>query len=104
MRPPWSTFPSEESFGLVVAEALARNLKLFTTKVGGILDIGDGVEGAELFPVGNDDALAAASECWLKKGCPQPVSAAQEMRSRYHPKVIATRHIEIYRELLNSST
>ena len=93
--------PSEESFGLVVAEALARNLRLFATDVGGVRDIADGVEGAELFPVGNDDALAAAIGNWVQKGCPQPASAAAEMRRRYHPEVIAKRHVEIYHEVLS---
>jgi len=42
-------FPSEEAFGLVVAEALARDLKLFGARVGGVIDISTGVPGAELF-------------------------------------------------------
>src|SRR6185312_7477756 len=32
-------FPSEEAFGLVVAEGLARNLKFFGARVGGIIEI-----------------------------------------------------------------
>ena len=93
--------PSQEAFGLVVAEALSRNLKVFGTNVGGVLDIAEGVEGAELFPVGNDDALAAAIGNWAQKGCPQLASAAAEMRRRYHPEVIAKRHVEIYHEVLS---
>jgi glycosyltransferase involved in cell wall biosynthesis len=93
--------PAEEAFGLVVAEALSRNLKVFGTNVGGVRDIAEGVEGAELFPVGNDDALAAAIGNWAQKGCPQLASAAAEMRRRYHPEVIAKRHVEIYHEVLS---
>src|SRR5262249_52503200 len=94
--------PSEEAFGLVVAEALSRNLEVFGTNVGGVRDIADGVEAAKLFPLGNDDALAAAIGNWVQKGCPQPVSAAAEMRRRYHPEVIAKRHVEIYHEVLSN--
>ena len=39
-------FPREESFGLVVAEALARNLKLFASSVGGIVEIAKDADGA----------------------------------------------------------
>jgi glycosyltransferase involved in cell wall biosynthesis len=93
--------PSEESFGLVVAEALARNLKLFATNVGGIPDVAAGIEEAELFSLQDRHGTRAAISKWLGAGCPRPSLAAPAMRSRYHPTVIASRHIEIYRELLN---
>jgi glycosyltransferase involved in cell wall biosynthesis len=93
--------PSEEAFGLVVAEALARNLKFFGTMVGGVPDITQGVEGAELFPLNDERSLRVAVANWLKEGCSRPCSAALEMRIRYHPEVIAQRHIEIYRDVLS---
>lgn len=92
--------PSEEAFGLVVAEALARNLKLFTTRVGGIVDIVEGVDGAEVFEPGAWSAMAAAIQKWLSAGAPQPTIAADQIRARYHPETIARRHLEIYREVL----
>ena len=91
--------PREEAFGLVVAEALARNLKLFAARIGGIPDIAEGVEGAELFHLEDEPALVTAIERWLQAGCPQPKTAAHEIRLRYHPEVIAKRHAEIYREM-----
>ena len=94
--------PSEESFGLVVAEALARNLKFFGTHVGGIPDIAGGMEGAELFRLEDEPALAAAIGQWLQAGCPRPKTAGREMRLRYHPEVIAKRHAEIYAEVLRA--
>lgn len=94
---------SEESFGLVAAEALARNLKFFGTDIGGIRDIATGVDGAELFPLEDRDALQAAIAAWLRAGSPRPAAAAGEMQRRYHPEVIARRHVEIYRELLTDS-
>ena len=95
-------FPQEEAFGLVVAEALARNLKLFASSAGGVPDIASGVEGAELFPAGDWTVVENAIARWMETGCPRPVGAAAVMRQRYAPEVIARRHLEIYREVLNT--
>jgi glycosyltransferase involved in cell wall biosynthesis len=95
-------FPMEESFGLVVAEALARDLKLFGSRVGGIGDIAAGLPGAELFAVDDWRGLTAAIAGWIRSGFPRAQGAAQVMRARYHPEVIAKRHLEIYREVLQS--
>ncbi len=92
--------PSEEAFGLVVAEGLARNLQLFATRVGGIIEIGSGVAGAELFEDGQWEAVVDSIARWLKTGASRPSGAAAEMAARYHPRVIAARHLEIYREVL----
>ena len=93
-------FPTEEAFGLVVAEALARNLKFFGAATGGVGDIAAGVAGAELFPPGDFNALENAIARWLEAGGPPPPDSAASMRERYHPTVIARRHIEIYREII----
>ena len=95
-------FPSEEAFGLVVAEALARNLKLFGSRVGGIADITEGVPGAELFDVNDVNGLTEAIAGWIAKGNPPAEGVADVMRERYHPTVIARRHLEIYCEVLDS--
>jgi glycosyltransferase involved in cell wall biosynthesis len=95
--------PREEAFGLVVAEGLARNLKLFGTKVGGVIDIADGVEGAELFDPGDAAALEASILKWLSMGSPKIRLGAQAMRNRYHPAVIAQRHLDIYRQVLKEN-
>jgi glycosyltransferase involved in cell wall biosynthesis len=91
-------FPSEEAFGLVVAEAMARGLKFFGANLGGIVDIACGIDGAEL----HDDfaSLQAGITRWLDAGAPAPAQVADEIAKRYHPRVIAKRHIEIYREVL----
>jgi glycosyltransferase involved in cell wall biosynthesis len=95
-------FPSEESFGLVVVEALVRNLKFFGARVGGVPDIAAGVEGAELFVEGDWDGLQRAIARWIQGGFPRPATAGEEMRRRYHPDVIARRHVEIYEEVLRT--
>jgi glycosyltransferase involved in cell wall biosynthesis len=91
---------AEESFGLVVAEALARNRKFFGAATGGVVDIAAGVEGAELFPEGDFTALEEGIARWLKAEAPLPQRAADTMCQRYHPEVIARRHVEIYREVI----
>ena len=96
-------FPTEESFGLVVAEALARNLKLFAAATGGVVEIASGVAGVELFPATNFAALETAVAGWLHEGYPAPRNTPQIMRARYHPTVVAQQHLEIYREILRST-
>jgi len=91
---------SQESFGLVVAEVLARNLKLFASFVGGIPDIAQGADGAELIACDDWEALEARLDNWIQQGCPKPISAAPLMAERYHPHRIALRHLEIYREVI----
>jgi glycosyltransferase involved in cell wall biosynthesis len=95
-------FPSEEAFGLVVAEALARNLKFFGTRTGGIIDITDGIPEAELFGENDWPGLTAALARWMAQGHPRPVKAGTIMRQRYHPEVVVQRHLSIYREVLNT--
>ena len=95
--------PFEEAFGLVVAEALARNLKFFGTNIGGLTDVANGVEGAELFQLKDQQLLRTGIANWLRAGCPRPATSAAEMKKRYHPDVIAKRHAEIYREILQPS-
>ncbi len=93
--------PNVEAFGLVAAEGLARNLKFFGFAVGGLKDIGSGVEGAELFPDNHWTELESGIARWLQSGCPRPKTASSTMRSRYAPEIIARRHLEIYREVLD---
>ena len=97
-------FPNEEAFGLVVAEALARNMKFFGAALGGIHDIAQGQELADLFPGEDWGSLKKGITQWLQKGAPKPTHAAEECAARYHPRVIALRHVEIYREVLNASS
>jgi glycosyltransferase involved in cell wall biosynthesis len=94
-------FPTEEAFGNVVIEALARNLKFFGSRLGGILDSAGNAPGAELFPSDDWPGLTDALARWLAAGHPRPDDSAAYIRSRFHPDAIARRHLEIYRAVLN---
>ncbi|NBQ56688.1 MAG: glycosyltransferase, partial [Verrucomicrobia bacterium] len=93
-------FPLEESFGLVVAEALARGLKLFASKIGGICDIASGVPDAELFDPKDWNGLSRALTAWIQRPSLSSPQTQNLMKSRYHPIIIASRHLEIYREVI----
>jgi glycosyltransferase involved in cell wall biosynthesis len=97
-------FSPAESFGLVVAEGLARGLKLFAARVGGVPDIAEGVPGAELFAVDDMRGLASAIGSWIRSGAPPATGAASIMRARYHPETIAQQHARIYGEILGSAS
>ena len=86
----------------VVAEALARNLKVITPRVGGVVDIAEGVPGVALLERDDSQTLRTAIAEWLCAGCPRSEGGAELMRVRYSPEVVATRHMEIYREVLDS--
>ncbi len=90
----------EEAFGLVVAEALARNLKLFSMKTGGVTDIALGVDGVELVDPDDWSELNNRVRMWIEAGYSSPRHAASVMRERYHPDKVARRHLEIYDEVL----
>jgi glycosyltransferase involved in cell wall biosynthesis len=89
-----------ESFGLVVAEALCRNLKFIGFSSGGVADIVAGVEGAEAFPDGDWVGLKGSLSRWVRMGAPCPRMVAASMRQRYHPTEIARQHLAVYREVL----
>ncbi len=95
-------FPTEEAFGNVVCEALARDLKFFGARTGGIVDIAAGVPGAELFDPNDWNGLAEGIARWIQNGHPLASGAARLMRERFHHDAIARRHMEIYREVLNT--
>ncbi len=90
---------TEESFGLAVAEALARNLRLFAFRTGGIVDIATDLADATLIAPLDWPALSTALESWLHTGHPPARNTAQTMRQRYSSATIAAAHMAIYREL-----
>ena len=92
-------FSNEESFGLTFAEALARNLPLFASDVGAIQQIAAGIPACRIFSLSDFDGLVVGLGTWLKEQSRWPAREAAPNRlieARYHPKVIAARHLEVY--------
>jgi glycosyltransferase involved in cell wall biosynthesis len=90
----------EESFGLAVAEALARNVRLFAFRSGGVADVVADIPGADIFPPEAWAALTEKLSSWLRAGAPEGPPTGEIMAARYAPRVVASRHLAIYRELL----
>jgi len=92
-----------ETFGLVVAEALSRNLKFIGFSSGGVADIIRDVDMAEGLEDQDWPGVKSALAKWIHSGFPRAQSAAMVMRKRYHPLVVARQHLDVYRDLLHRS-
>lgn len=77
--------------------------QFFGARVGGIVDITADAPGAELFGADDWAGLGTGIARWIRKGFPRAPGADAFMRARYHPLVIAHRHVEIYPEVLRTS-
>ena len=96
-------FSSEESFGLTLAEAIARGLYLFASDVGAARNIAGEVKRAQIFSVNDWTGLEYGVREWLASGqwkLPRPGKPPAEFTEKYHPASVAQRHIEIYQEVL----
>jgi glycosyltransferase involved in cell wall biosynthesis len=91
--------PSEESFGLVVAEALARNRRVFGFATGGVPDAAADAPGAELVATGDWNGLREKLYRWLEARAPAAAPARALMEARFHPQRVATEHLRVYRQL-----
>ena len=90
---------------MAVLEAMAAGVPVLAAKVGGLPDlIEEGRTGLVCDPLD-----AARMRCGVSQLLDQPalaralaVTARRRARERYHPQVIARRHMEIYQEVLQS--
>lgn len=90
----------EEAFGLVLAEAMACGLPVFAFDVGGAAGVIAGVDQARVVADSDWKGLLDAVEHWARAGAPGSSDAADLARAAYSPRVVATRHAEIYEALL----
>jgi len=93
-------FSSEESFGLTFAEALSRNLPLFASDVGAVRQIADGIADCRIFGVDDFGGLIDSLRTWIladHHGETRDATPNNLIASRYHPSVIAEKHLEVYR-------
>ena len=96
----------EDNCPMVVLEAQASGLPVIASNVGGVPDlIEDGVTGL----LTNPDSPATMSQALEKILSEKPLAnqLAEQGRkqaiTRFHPRVIASRHLEIYREVLSAN-
>lgn len=91
------TLVGQESFGMVLAEALTLGRKVVASATGGTAEaIADGVTG-RLVPPGNPSALAAMLEA---PGTGAQATAA--MRARFAPEVFCGRIAAVYDAVLDA--
>ena len=95
----------EDNCPMVVLEAMAAGVPVVAAEVGGVPDlIEDGQTGFFCDPHDSGSMCAA-----IKKALVNPASlleiasrAKLQARERFHPRVVAKRHLEIYREMLEN--
>lgn len=97
----------EDNCPMVVLEAMAASVPVLAAKVGGLPDlIEDEVNGLFCDPL-NAASLSGGVQRLLENPslAEKLARRAREMAvGRYHPEVIARKHLEIYREVLNPNS
>jgi len=93
----------EDNCPMVVLEAMAAGVPVAASRIGGIPDlIRDGDTGC-LFDPGNPDSILSAVRAILSDpvGTRQrALHARDQMLRNHHPRIVACKHLEIYREEL----
>ncbi len=93
----------EDNCPMVVLEAMAAGVPVAAARVGGVPDLVAHGETGLLFDPLDARAMASAMETLLTEvGSSNAVHAKQIARLRFHPQVIARRHVEIYEEVLTA--
>jgi glycosyltransferase involved in cell wall biosynthesis len=94
-------FPTEESFGLAVAEGLVRNLKLFAARTGGVPDVAAGCQGVDFFSSNDWTGLSKKLVEWINEGMPHSKND-HLISTIFSPRSIAEKHLNIYQNLVPS--
>jgi glycosyltransferase involved in cell wall biosynthesis len=95
----------EDNCPMVVLEAMAAGVPVVAAKVGGLPDlIEDGKTGFFCDPYDAASMRAGVERALTNRTATLEMAtfARQRARERFHPKVVAQRHIEIYREVLEN--
>lgn len=96
----------EDNCPMAILEAMAAGLPVAASRIGGIPDLVDDGQTGLLFDPRHPASIAAAVERLLAEPrAAQDMAAAarSQARSEYHPRVIAERHLAIYREMTGST-
>lgn len=93
----------EDNCPMAVLEAMAAGVPVFAGKLGGLPDlVKEGVTGFLCDPRDSASMLAAAEKMLQNPSATQQMgaNARKDARERFHPLVVARRHVEIYQEVL----
>lgn len=88
---------------MVVLEAMAAGVPVLAANVGGLPDlIEDGRNGLFCNPLEAASMAAGVARLLESPALGQQLAAEAKQRAtaRFHPRIIAERHVEIYREVL----
>jgi glycosyltransferase involved in cell wall biosynthesis len=92
----------EDNCPMAVLEAMAAGVPVAAARVGGVPDLVRQGETGWLFDPLDQNSMAEAMKRLLENRDPAIASRARaEARERFHPRIIAQRHVEIYREVLS---
>jgi glycosyltransferase involved in cell wall biosynthesis len=94
----------EDNCPMVVLEAMAAGVPVMASKVGGIPDLIDGVRtGLFCDPCDPESFRAGVNRLLGESEFAQQVASAahDDAMRRFHPKVIVSKHLEIYKEVLS---
>jgi glycosyltransferase involved in cell wall biosynthesis len=91
-----------ETFGIVLAEALATGLNVISTRCGGPNDILAG-GGGVLVPPDNVNALREAMEAGWREAPHLPEACRRHAVERFSSEVVTKKLGDVYREALTTS-
>jgi glycosyltransferase involved in cell wall biosynthesis len=92
--------PTEEAFGLVVAEAMIRGLPIIAAKTGGLPDFASYYQKIRLVPNQPCSEWEEALSSQFLRDARVPLDSWPS--HVYKPQDVASKHLEIYREVIAS--
>ncbi|MBC7979054.1 MAG: glycosyltransferase family 4 protein [Armatimonadetes bacterium] len=97
----------EDNCPMVVLEAMAVGLPVIASRVGGVPDlIEHGRTGMMFDPLDSESMRQVTAQMIAnpEQRTSLATAAREEARKRFHPKVVAQAHLEIYREVLRKNS
>ena len=90
---------------MVVLEAMAAGVPVAASRIGGIPDLIDDGRTGLLFDPLDGASIRKAVMQWTEhpdQAAAMAATAKEEAMQRFHPRVVAARHLDIYREVLKT--
>lgn len=97
----------EDNCPMVVLEAMAAGVPVVAAKVGGLPDlVEDGKTGFFCDPLEARSMARAVEKMLVDRAAARELAARakEQARARFHPRVIARRHLDIYRDVLGNAS